>query len=335
MRTSTRLAALAGVLALATLGVGGAHAAANSIYESIPSPQPSNLPSLGYQATQTAEFGDDISFAPGSRSLQTVNIFMSSWACENWAADAVCTTAPGATFSHPITLSFYSVTHDAGGAPVLGAQTFTVTKAFDMPFRPSADATCATATQWKNAAGDCFNGFGFVISFDLGGMTVPDELVYGIAYNTNTWGASPIGVNGPYESLNVGLAPNQGVGIDVDPDLVFWNTNTAANYTDGGAGGVDTFRADTNWASTGGPAAQFIAAAPVVTTTSTTIAAAGGPTTTTTTAVASGGATTTSVASLAPDLPATGMGGSGWLIAGIAVLVGFGLVLTARRHEHR
>jgi LPXTG-motif cell wall-anchored protein len=197
-----------------------------------------------------------------------------------------------------------------------------------MPYRPSADASCATATQWKNAAGSCFSGFGFVISFDLAGMTVPDELVYSIAYNTNTWGASPLGVSGPYESLNVGLAPNQGVGTDVNPDLVFWNTQTAANYSDNGAGGTGTFRPDTGWASTGGPAAQFIAVAPVVTTTSTTIAAAGGPTTT---AVASGGATTTSVASLAPELPGTGSNSTGWVIAAGLVLVGIMLVMNARR----
>ena len=36
--------------ALASLGVGSAQAVTNGIYESIPSPQPSNLPSLGYQA---------------------------------------------------------------------------------------------------------------------------------------------------------------------------------------------------------------------------------------------------------------------------------------------
>ena len=246
MRTPIRIAAIAGVLALATLGVGGAHAATGAIYDSIPSPQPSNLPSLGYQATQTAEFGDDIAFAAGTRALQSVNVYMSSWACENWAtADALCTTTPGATFTHPITLNFYAVTHDGGGAPVLGAQLATFTQTFTIPYRPSADTTCPNGTGWRNAAGSCFNGFGVVITFALNGFVVPDEIVYGIAYNTNTWGAQPLGVNGPFESLNVGLAPNPGVGTDVNPDLVFWNTQTAGNYADNGAAGVGTFRADT------------------------------------------------------------------------------------------
>jgi LPXTG-motif cell wall-anchored protein len=58
-----------------------------------------------------------------------------------------------------------------------------------------------------------FNGFGFVFSFGLAGYVVPDELVYGIAYNTNTWGANPIGTNGPFESLNVGVTPHPAAGV--------------------------------------------------------------------------------------------------------------------------
>ncbi len=77
---------------------------------------------------------------------------------------------------------------------------------------------------------------------------MPNDIVYGIAYNTNTWGANPIGRPGPYESLNVGLNSSaiSTVG-DIEPDAVFWNTSTAGNYTDGGTGGVGIFRRDTNW----------------------------------------------------------------------------------------
>jgi LPXTG-motif cell wall-anchored protein len=320
MRTPVRIAAIAAVLSLAALG-GSASAVTGAIYDSIPSPQPSNLPSLGFQATQTAEFGDDIAFAAGDRALQTVNVYMSSWACENWATiniNTPCATTPGATFTHPITLNFYNVTHAVGGAPVLGAKFMTLTKTFTIPYRPSADATCPGGTAFKDAAGQCKNGLGFVISFTLNGTVVPDEIVYGIAYNTNTWGANPLGVPGPYESLNLGLAPLAGgVGTDVNPDLVFWNTMTAGNYADAGAAGVGTFRADTNWRSTGTVAAQFITV-PVVAPT-TTVVAAGGP-------------VPTAVLAVSGALPGTGGSTSGWLIiGGLLMLAGLAIAMKARR----
>jgi hypothetical protein len=80
------------------------------------------------------------------------------------------------------------------------------------------------------------------------GITLPNEIVYGLAYNTQTHGYNPTGVAGPYNSLNFGLntvAPS--VGVDVNSDSVFWNTSFAGFYTDGGAGGVGTFRTDTAW----------------------------------------------------------------------------------------
>ncbi len=77
--------------------------------------------------------------------------------------------------------------------------------------------------RWHDdSTGTCFNGYAFNATFDFGGLVVPEEVVYGVAFNTQTWGYEPIGVDGPYTSLNVGLttgAPSQ--GIDVDPATWF------------------------------------------------------------------------------------------------------------------
>jgi hypothetical protein len=114
--------------------------------------------------------------------------------------------------------------------------------------------------------GKCYNGFAFTIMFDLRSLalTLPDGLIYGIAYNTNTWGYAPIGLPGPYESLNVGTANAGGEGIapyigtDPEPDALFWNTSYGPFYADGGAGGVGIFRRDTGW-SDYSPAVEFTA----------------------------------------------------------------------------
>ena len=80
------------------------------------------------------------------------------------------------------------------------------------------------------------------------GVNVPDDIIYGLSFNTTDYGTSPTGVAGPYDSLNFGLsvtAPT--VGSNPLPDTAYWETTDAGDYTDGGAGGVGTFRQDTGW----------------------------------------------------------------------------------------
>jgi hypothetical protein len=214
--------------------------AGSMLYDAIPDPVPYNLPSLGYQATQTAEFGGLIQFEPGtSRNVWTVNVLLSDWAL----ASTYGSTDPG--WFHPITLNLYNV-DASSGTPQPGSLIQSVTQTFFIPWRPEASPGCGAG--WRAPDNNCYSGMAFEISFALNNLLVPDELIYGVAYNTNTWGANPIGSPGPYESLNFALntvAPT--VGSLPLPDTAYWNTQTAGNYTDGGAGGVGTFRQDTGW----------------------------------------------------------------------------------------
>jgi hypothetical protein len=93
---------------------------------------------------------------------------------------------------------------------------------------------------------------------------LPNDVIVGVAYDTQSYGANPIGSNGPYNSLNVGVPTGQtaGPGTDDDSDAVFWDTSVAGFYTDGGAGGTDTFREDNNWAPNGTVAFQIKATNP-------------------------------------------------------------------------
>ncbi len=113
----------------------------------------------------------------------------------------------------------------------------------------------------------CYNGFAFNITFDMSSLnlTLPNDIIVGIAYNTQTYGAAPIGVAGPYNSLNVGALGAATVGTDGSTDKVFWNTSTAAWYADGGAGGVGIFREDSNWTPNGTVNIQITADTPCTT----------------------------------------------------------------------
>jgi hypothetical protein len=209
------------------------------VFTNLPEVLPPNLPSQGFQATQTAEFGDHIQLVAGmGRHGDEATVIMSTWSIE--------------AYSHPITLTLYEAVDGE-----LGPAFKTVTKVFDMPARPAADPTCTTATAWRAINGNCYNGFAFPITFDLGGVELPDSFIYGISYNTQTWGAEPTGVAGPYTSLNVALvADAPTIGVDVDSDAVYWNTMTAGNYTLPGPTG--TFRKDTAWSGYV-PAVEFTA----------------------------------------------------------------------------
>lgn len=237
------------------------------IYDSIPAVYPGSFPSLGYEATSTDEFGDHIFFAGTARSLQTVEVSLTDWACENDAtrgpADP-CVTTPGSFFAHPITLNLYAVDYSSGD-PAPGALLGTVTTSFNIPYRPSWDSVNCTAAgqtpatdvpfggRWYDPVlGACVHGYAFNITFDFASLdlTLPNEVIYGIAYNTADYGVTPIGVPGPYNSLNVSLTEvSPTIGIDFEPDTTFWDTSYGPFYCDGGIGGSDTFRRDAGcWA---------------------------------------------------------------------------------------
>ena len=212
------------------------------IYNSNPSPLPGNVPSLGYQANQTAEFGDLIQFAPGPRNLTSATVTMSDWALESdWP-----TVGTAAGYTVPLTLNLYNVGAGNSVGSLIGSDTINAL----VPWRPVASPGCVGGGWQVGGAGTCFSGLAFQVAFDFSGLLVPDEVIYGLAFNTNTWGYNPIGLPGPYESLNFGLsAAGASIGSDPLPGTAYWNTMTAANYTDGGA--VGTFRQDTGWGYVG------------------------------------------------------------------------------------
>lgn len=251
----------------------------DNIYDSIPANYPGSFPSLGYEATSTDEFGDHIMFAGASRDLHSVEVGLTNWACENdydnvggvwvpnrdgYAGDA-CESTPGSSYSHPITLNIYEV-DNSGANPAVGSLIATVTENFDIPFRPSWDAVNCTAAggtpattapfggKWYDPVlGACVYGYAFNITFDFTSLNInlPEEVIFGVAYNTANHGAAPLGVTGPYSSLNVSVTTDApSIGTNVEADTVFWDTSYGGFYCDDGVGGTDTFRRDAGcWGS--------------------------------------------------------------------------------------
>ena len=212
----------------------------SAVYDATPSPLPPNVASLGYEATSTSEFGDKVHLAGTNRVLDEITVTMSDWALKS----DYPTVGTATSWQHPITVNVYTT-----GLTLLASKTETVT----IPWRPAADPTCAGGTAWRASDGICYNGIAFNATFDMPNVTVPNDVIVGIAYNTQHYGSTPLGVPGPYNSLNVGIPTGQtaSVGSDDNANNVYWNTSYGPFYSDGGFGGIGTFREDTNWAPNG------------------------------------------------------------------------------------
>jgi hypothetical protein len=232
---------------------GGGHG-----YDSIPKPLPGNLPSWSFEATQTSEFGNEITFADAPQAMQLgqVVVTLSSWACQQgtWTGGD-CVTEPGAEFSWPITFNVYNP--PATGTSTPGVLIATETDTFSIPYRPSASPKCTGGKWYSDRSQSCFNGLATTIKFNFNDphVTLPTTVVYGIAYNTSDYGAVPqrpqpcnaTTAGCPYDSLNVALSTDStdlSAGSDPNTGAVFMNTSYAPDYCDGGTTGVGIFRLD-------------------------------------------------------------------------------------------
>ncbi len=242
------LAVVTSIAASAAIAGGGTA----TVYDAVPSVLAPNVASLGFEATSTSEFGDYVHLGGTNRHLASVTVTMSDWAVyADYSADARY-SGNSATWTHPITVNVYSNHLGANGAPdtVLATTTSTVT----IPWRPATDLTCGDSA-WRAADHLCYHGIAFNGTFDFSdsNVTLPDDVIIGVAYNTADYGSVPIHQPGPYNSLNVGVPTGQTatIGTDDNPDNVFWNTSYGPFYADGGAAGVGIFRQDTAWAPNG------------------------------------------------------------------------------------
>jgi hypothetical protein len=268
-----RRLAIAAAFTIATAAVlGGPAAAAGSttIYNNIPHPLPGNLPSVSYEATGTSEFGDRVAFAGTARGLTSVTVTMSSWACQSghWTSGD-CATAHGAKFSHPITLNLYAAVSPNLVGPLIG----TTTQTFAMPYRPSADPINCTGTSagkwYDKTSKTCFNGKAFTIRFNLAShhLVLPDQVIFGVAYNTTDYGYAPIGpmpcsttaAGCAYDSLNVAVADpatSLSAGSDPAPSDAYQDTL----YDSCTNGSIKPFGLDAGCWTGLKPAVRFIAA---------------------------------------------------------------------------
>jgi hypothetical protein len=217
-------------------------------YNAIPAHVSENVPSVGFEATSTSEFGDAVGLSGKSRTATSMSVLFSSWGCQS-GGGITCVTTPGATFDVPLTFTVYA-SDPAGTLCDVLAQ---VTEIVAMPYRPSASAQCTNSDgsingKWFNSSDKgCYNGFSQTVTMGLPAIALTDQVVWTVAYNTSDYGYAPIGHGTAcyaagdcgYDSLNVGVQsfPNAPFsGTDLNEDLVFVNSTWSGMTSDGWAG---------------------------------------------------------------------------------------------------
>jgi hypothetical protein len=206
------------------LAISGA-AQSEIIFDTIPSPDPAGMASWGYQACSIYELGDYIRFAGTARNLNTVRAGMVSWAeyDGDYTSGGAAYTDPGLVmdkngWEQELTFNIYSV-DTSGAQPAIGNLLATKTQTFTIPWAP----------------GDGTHPYS-AVTFDFSGdnITLPDEIVFGLAFNTQSYGDNPTGYVGPYCSLNFGaFSSSPFVGTDVDSATGFVDSTWSGMYGSG------------------------------------------------------------------------------------------------------
>ena len=219
-----------GVLAC-LCSIGTSLASPAIIYDSIPSPLPPNVVSEGYECCTRGQVGDEIGFSAGSsRQLHTAIVTMSDWATHS----AYLGFGDATGFTVPMTLTLYNVGSGGSVGSAIASSSITA----NILWRPESGG-CADTTAYLASDGGCYHGLAQNVSFNFGSQTVPDHVIFGLAFNTETYGADPIGTHGPYDSLNLGLNTATSIGTDTDPNVMYYD----GAYNRGGCGTGATFEA--------------------------------------------------------------------------------------------
>jgi hypothetical protein len=178
-------------------------------------PLPLSYSSLGFAANSTSALGNLIELAGDERVADHAEVIMVTWAK---AADYPALAAADASgYRHPISASIYELRTALDGTVTVHLVD-EATAHVHIPWRP---LTLPDGSPYP------YNGYAFKALIPLNAaMTLPEQCIVAIAFDTQNHGTNPLKVSGPYNQLNLALTGALPViGRDPDTDAVFWVQN--------------------------------------------------------------------------------------------------------------
>ncbi len=160
--------------------------------------------SKAFEATKTSAVGNYYKLGASARMLQSVEVTFVDWArAINFP---ILAAQNPAGYVHPLTVAFYKVM--SGSELVL---LYSKTENTLIPWRPE---TLPNGNPYTS------NGYAFRANFTFPSeLILPEQFMVVVSFNTQNSGFAPIGVAGPYNSLNIALTSlTPSVGTDLVPD---------------------------------------------------------------------------------------------------------------------
>lgn len=178
----------------------------------IPEDLPLSYSSLGFRANSTSALGNFVELAGDHRVADYVEVVMVTWATAAKYPELAALDPSG--YWHPVSASVHQLNSGADGVATVSLLD-EATAMVHIPWRP---LTLSDGSAYP------YNGYAFKALIPLAAsVTVPDTCIIAIGFDTKSFGASPLGVPGPYDELNLALSSALPVvGQDPDPDGVFW-----------------------------------------------------------------------------------------------------------------
>jgi MBG domain len=177
--------------------------------------------SYGYDAQKLSALGNYIQLAGTSRELESCEVVLVTYAkADSWPT---LKAENSLGYYHPITISIYEVTPNGG--------LIFRTEATQLNLIPWRPLTQSNGEPWP------FNGLAFRARVDFPAhFILPEKSFVAVNFNTQSSGAAPIGISGPYNALNVGLVNAENtplVGIDNEPASFFILSKGSWSKTEG------------------------------------------------------------------------------------------------------
>ena len=172
------------------------------LFQRIPEVDQPSYPSYGLDGKVDTGLGDVVDLKRDNRRLESVDVAMVNFAQAASWPELAEENSEG--YFHPLTLTIYRV---------LGDDLFLVAEETQNALIPWRPATLDDGGEYP------FGGRAFRVRFDfVEEAFLAGDLALVISYNTNQGGPAPLGVAGPYDSLNVALnGDTPQVGSDDNP----------------------------------------------------------------------------------------------------------------------